>query len=107
MSAEIRRLLDKWQELASAYVSDVDMHHDAARLRICADELEALLPAPQQEEQPTIDCPACGASVRQVASATLSLALWQHWEWVCTAHEKQNREALPPSPSLPRQEEPK
>lgn len=30
-----------------------------------------------------IDCPACGETVKQVASATLSLALWQHWNWIC------------------------
>lgn len=30
-----------------------------------------------------IDCPACGLDVRQMSSATLSLALWQHWRWAC------------------------
>lgn len=30
-----------------------------------------------------ITCPACGTVVEQVASATLDLALWQHWHWVC------------------------
>jgi hypothetical protein len=30
-----------------------------------------------------IACPACGETVQQVASATLSLALWQHWNWTC------------------------
>jgi len=35
----------------------------------------------------TIECPACGALVPQVASATLTLALWQHWNWVCPKRE--------------------
>ena len=30
-----------------------------------------------------IDCPLCGETVKQVASATLSLALWQHVNWTC------------------------
>lgn len=30
-----------------------------------------------------IDCPLCGAIVRNVSSATLSLALWQHVNWSC------------------------
>jgi len=30
-----------------------------------------------------IDCPLCGVTVKQVASATLSLALWQHLNWAC------------------------
>src|SRR6185369_5131977 len=29
-----------------------------------------------------IDCPLCGLVVRQVSSATLSLALWQHFNWM-------------------------
>lgn len=37
------------------------------------------------EDNPTaIDCPLCGERVAQVASATLSLALWQHVNWVCS-----------------------
>ena len=34
-------------------------------------------------QEPEIDCPACGVTVKQVASATLSLALFQHWQWAC------------------------
>lgn len=37
----------------------------------------------QLQEAQQIDCPACGETVTQVASATLSLALSQHWRWVC------------------------
>jgi hypothetical protein len=36
------------------------------------------------KETPEIVCPACGVTVKQVASATLDLALWQHYNWVCT-----------------------
>ena len=43
---------------------------------------------------PTIACPACGEQVRQVSSATLDLALWQHWNWVCS----KRAEARPPAP---------
>lgn len=44
---------------------------------------------------PQITCPACGTIVKQVASATLDLALWQHWNWVCkvAAHGE------PPAPA--------
>ena len=48
-------------------------------------------PATPQEPAPSIDCPLCGEEVRQVSSATLSLALWQHVRWVC-------RRASTPSP---------
>jgi hypothetical protein len=34
-------------------------------------------------EPSQIDCPLCGVRVTQVASATLSLALWQHIMWAC------------------------
>lgn len=34
-------------------------------------------------DEPNIDCPLCGENVKQVSSATLSLALWQHVHWVC------------------------
>lgn len=35
-----------------------------------------------------IDCPLCGESVKLVASATLSLALWQHVNWTCQSSPK-------------------
>lgn len=28
-------------------------------------------------------CPICGEAVKQVASASPELAMWQHWNWVC------------------------
>ena len=43
----------------------------------------ALDAAEQRGQQSEIDCPVCGETVKQVASATLSLALWQHWNWAC------------------------
>jgi hypothetical protein len=39
----------------------------------------------------SIDCPACGETVKQVSSATLSLALWQHWNWVCAKRANDSR----------------
>ena len=44
------------------------------------EDYKAVSPAGAEQE---IDCPACGETVKQVASATLSLALWQHWNWTC------------------------
>lgn len=49
-----------------------------------------LMPQRTQKVQPTmnqIDCPLCGTAVAQIASATLSLALWQHVNWVCKAYK--------------------
>ena len=37
----------------------------------------------QARPEPEINCPVCGTIVKQVASDTLSLALWQHWNWKC------------------------
>lgn len=48
---------------------------------------------------PQIACPVCGEVVKQVASATLDLALWQHYNWVCP-----KRASL--SPSSPQAWEP-
>lgn len=39
-----------------------------------------------------IDCPLCCETIVQVASATLSLALWQHVNWKCS-----RQASLPPS----------
>jgi len=41
-------------------------------------------PERQEDPIPQIDCPLCGLVVRQVSSATLSLALWQHFNWMHT-----------------------
>lgn len=35
------------------------------------------------ELAPDINCPACGETVKTEASATQTLALWQHWNWTC------------------------
>lgn len=53
----------------------------AAGLLRRAAEAGASAPPAQDE----IDCPLCGQRVGQVASATLSLALWQHVNWACQA----------------------
>lgn len=42
--------------------------------------------------KPVIDCPLCGVRVEQVASATLSLALWQHVNWVCAKARQREAE---------------
>jgi hypothetical protein len=49
---------------------------------IIASRTDQPVPSPAAQE-PEITCPACGGIVRQTASATLSLALWQHWNWAC------------------------
>jgi hypothetical protein len=50
----VRALVEQWRTLRSAYVSSVETHIDAARLEMCADELEAALkaapPVRQQED---------------------------------------------------------
>lgn len=53
--------------------------------RETAAKLEAFRLAARAEgaREAQIECPACGEAVKQIASATLSLALWQHWNWVC------------------------
>lgn len=73
---------------------------DAQRARVAA--LTAALAAAQSEAQ-HIECPWCGVVVKQVSSATLSLALWQHVNWVCTGR----RAALsaPEEPSRREQEQ--
>jgi hypothetical protein len=55
---------------AQFYLNLVDMLREAA---------DALAAPPE-----SIDCPLCGQLVRQVSSATLSLALWQHFNWCHT-----------------------
>ena len=45
-------------------------------------------------QEPQIECPACGETVRQVSSATLSLALSQHYRWVCKQAMSVDVEAL-------------
>ncbi len=37
----------------------------------------------QPADEGQIDCPLCGDTVKLVSSATLSIALWQHINWVC------------------------
>ena len=37
---------------------------------------------PGAQDVPSIHCPLCGIAVRQISSATLSLALWQHFNWM-------------------------
>jgi hypothetical protein len=45
----------------------------------------------EREQMTSIHCPACGLPVAQVASATLSLALWQHWNWACSKRPRESR----------------
>ena len=94
MSAEsqIEALIAKWRKKAEANWRDFT----GMAYRDCAEDLEALLAALLRDEAPReIDCPLCGATVQQVASATLSLALWQHVNWTCskagTGDEAQSR----------------
>ncbi len=67
-----RRLLSELRSLAPKYREDAQSLE--ALIAMCEDS------APGSAE---IDCPLCGATVKQVASATLSLALWQHVNWTC------------------------
>lgn len=75
----IRALIAKWirHSMGSASLSGRDAFEQ------CALELDALLSRAAVGEPPEIDCPLCSTTVKQVSSATLSLALWQHVNWVC------------------------
>jgi NTP pyrophosphatase (non-canonical NTP hydrolase) len=68
---------DTWQRRA---VTTEDLRADAVLAR--ADAAEARLREVEAERE--VSCPACGVPVKQVSSATLSLALWQHWNWSCS-----------------------
>jgi hypothetical protein len=51
----------------------------------CGDLRGCIQPA---QEPPQIECPLCGVVVKQVSSATLDLALWQHVNWThCRSQE--------------------
>jgi hypothetical protein len=89
MTPEIRRLLDRLLAkmratvaAGSAYPPDTSTNRELINATVTqwADELEAALLA---LPAPTIACPACGIQVKQIASATLDIALWQHWNWTC------------------------
>ncbi len=62
------------------------------------DDVLALVEVAAQQER-VIDCPLCGTTVKQVASATLSLALWQHVNWVCQSAQ-QERASVPTRPKV-------
>jgi hypothetical protein len=93
----LRALVEQWRDSADHEYNHGDRGF-ASGCDQCANELEreldALLSAPVGS--PRINCPACGTSVVQVASATLDLALWQHWNWACP-----KREAAPVGSSPP------
>lgn len=57
---------------------DCGLFHFAKRA--LHEAVDAALAAPPPD---AIACPACGDTVRQVSSATLGLALFQHWNWAC------------------------
>ncbi len=83
---EIRTLQDSVDSRAKAY-------NELAEQRDALEADNATLR--EQLGQANIDCPLCGVNVKQVASATLSLALWQHVGWVCPkSREAASRAAL-------------
>lgn len=54
--------------------------------------IASALDAAEQRGLPSeIECPACGETVKQVSSATLSIALWQHWNWTCPKRAAEQR----------------
>jgi hypothetical protein len=120
----LRALSEKWRERARMLCRKADawvgpharvMADRAECYDRCADELDALLATAQTPAQePEIDCPFCGEGVKQVASATLSIALWQHTNWACrvvkefglrTQHRKKvNPQPEAVAPSAPEQQ---
>jgi len=73
----LRETLRQWREDAG---SETSREYCIGLLVAVESELSHVLAERPAE---TIDCPVCGETVSQVASATLSLALWQHWNWTC------------------------
>lgn len=69
--------------IASTCLSGRDL--SAEDERVIRDAAQHLVSFVGRVAEPAIACPACGVSVRQVSSATLDLALWQHWNWTCSA----------------------
>jgi len=63
----------EWQEAAARWRDNY----------FAALKAQSVPPVPADPVQEAIDCPWCGVVVKQVASATLSIALWQHVNWVC------------------------
>lgn len=84
---ELRSLVDRWSNRASDFgYYGQPFHPRAEAFKECAGELAAAL---LERGRPLeIDCPLCGETVKQVASATLSLALWQHCNWTCPKREQ-------------------
>lgn len=58
------------------------------------EQLRALSASRTEPQDAAIVCPACGGQVKQVVSATLSLALWQHWNWVCQSRTEPTRKGF-------------
>jgi len=104
--ARLRELARKWAHREHRLCADTDGHgvRDGHRglFRVCLHVNCLLVRAepPAEGWRPTeIDCPLCGTTVQQVASATLSLALWQHVNWACRCDRNGlTRIPLPPSP---------
>ena len=59
------------------------------------------LPGTPPPSPDSIDCPLCGKEVKQVASATLSLALWQHTNWACEVVKAHSLKTPPPDGAAP------
>jgi len=47
----------------------------------------------------SIQCPICGTIVHQISSATLELALWQHYNWSCERKKQYEKEKELPTKS--------
>ncbi len=71
-------------------------------LNVVLAEIDAALSAPSSLAPLSIGCPLCGKQVNQVASATLSIALWQHTNWACEVVKAHSlKAAAAPSSPLP------
>lgn len=60
-----------------------EYHPRLIALALIARQFLRELPELRSSAPQELDCPLCGEAVKQVASATLSLALWQHVNWAC------------------------
>ena len=75
----VLRALEYYVDTSESRPARYNEHIDAAEKLF--KQLLAEREAPAVAMQ--VDCPLCGEQVQQVASATLSLALWQHVQWAC------------------------
>ena len=78
----LRQYADLLERVPAGMGDSITLDQSADAMRDAADALDAAEQRGAGRGR-EISCPACGEKVRLVSSDNLSLALWQHWNWVC------------------------